>query len=146
MEDYSKDQHRAAIFFLHKEGVSLSEAAERMGKVFGDSSPSRSTISCWMQRFSEGRKSIEDDPCSGRPTTVTTEDKVAAVQYLIQPNLRWPSFAPWDEFCSPTPLFSRPVTLWLSPVGTTEEAPPWTGIQGPKWNEGCSVKYDPRDI
>jgi len=40
--------------------------------VYGDSSPSFSTIKKWDAEFKRGRTSLEDDPREGRPTFQST--------------------------------------------------------------------------
>ena len=45
---------------------------ERMLAVYGDNAPSEYQVKYWSKQFKWGRKSIEDDPRSGRPVEVTT--------------------------------------------------------------------------
>ena len=40
-------------------------------KVYGDSSPSFSTVKKWAAEFKCGRTSLEDDPREGRPKNAT---------------------------------------------------------------------------
>jgi predicted XRE-type DNA-binding protein len=42
--------------------------------VYGDSSPSFSTIKKWAAEFKRGRTSLEDDPREGRPKSATTPE------------------------------------------------------------------------
>jgi transposase len=42
-------------------------------KVYGDSSPSFSTIKKWAAEFKRGRTSLEVDPREGRPKSTTPE-------------------------------------------------------------------------
>jgi transposase len=43
-------------------------------KVYGDPSPSFSTIKKWAAEFKRGRTSLEDNPCEGRPKSATTPE------------------------------------------------------------------------
>jgi len=43
-------------------------------KVYGDSSPSFSTIKKWAAKFKRGCTSLEDDPHEGRPKSATTSE------------------------------------------------------------------------
>ena len=38
----------------------------------------------WVQRFSDGRDSIENDPQVGRPVSILTEKNIATVKKLIE--------------------------------------------------------------
>ena len=64
-----KTEYRAVIKFLVLEGQSSKQVEERLTSVYGQSSPSSSTIKRWVKEFQRGRESLEDDPRSGRPTT-----------------------------------------------------------------------------
>ena len=33
-----------------------------------------------FHRFSDGRKSVKDDPCSGRKVTVSMDERIAAIE------------------------------------------------------------------
>jgi transposase len=45
-----------------------------------DSSPSNTTVKRWVAEFKMGRKSINDEPRSGRPIEVTTAEKAKTVE------------------------------------------------------------------
>jgi hypothetical protein len=57
---------RSLIKFLTK---------QRMHNVYGDSSPSFTTVKEWSKLFRLGRNSIEDDPRQGRPAEVVLGDR-----------------------------------------------------------------------
>jgi hypothetical protein len=42
----------------------------------------------WWKRFEEGRTSVDDDPCSGRPPTSKTDDNVAKFREVIRSDRR----------------------------------------------------------
>ena len=50
----------------------------------GDAALSRTTIFEWHKWFREGRESVKDDECSGRPTTSRTDDNIAAVDKMVK--------------------------------------------------------------
>jgi len=68
-----KIEYRAVIRFFVKEGLTPNEIHSKSIKVYGDSSPSFSTITKWAAEFKCGRTSLEDDPCEGRPKSATPE-------------------------------------------------------------------------
>jgi hypothetical protein len=51
-----------------------NEIYSKLIKVYGDSSPSFSTIKKWAAEFKRGRTSLEDDPCEGRLKSATTPE------------------------------------------------------------------------
>jgi transposase len=52
-------------------------------KVYGDSSPSFSTIKKWAAEFKGGRTSLEDDPRKGRPKSATTPEITEQVHDMV---------------------------------------------------------------
>jgi len=52
-------------------------------KVYGDSSPSFSTINKWAAEFKRGRTSLEGDPCEGRPKSATPEQMIEQVHDMV---------------------------------------------------------------
>lgn len=79
----SKIEYRAVIKFLTKEGLTPTQIKERMDAVYGDSSPSFTTIKDWSKLFRWGRESLEDDPREGGPVTVTTGENVKLVEEVV---------------------------------------------------------------
>jgi len=57
-------------------------------EVCGVETVDRSTISRWAQRFREGRLSIENDPKSGRPRTLTDDQSVERVLQILEEDRR----------------------------------------------------------
>ena len=52
-------------------------------KVYGDSSPSFSTIKKCVAEFKRGRTSLEDDPREGRPKSETTPEIIEQVHDML---------------------------------------------------------------
>ena len=69
MSNFKKNEWCAIIHFLQKESLSPTEAVKKLKLHYGDYAPGKSTVSHWMSHFTSGRQSLEDDPCSGAPTT-----------------------------------------------------------------------------
>lgn len=77
----TKIEHRAVIKFLTKSAKSPQCIFEEMASIYGASGPSYATVKkCRL--FKLGR-SIEDDPRSGRPISVVTEENVRKVRKLV---------------------------------------------------------------
>ncbi|XP_070855320.1 protein GVQW3-like [Drosophila suzukii] len=77
------EQYRFVIRFIFLEGKSRSEIKERLDAVYGDSSPSMTTVKNWFNEFQRGRSSVFDEPRPGAPKTVTTEDNVTKIHDLV---------------------------------------------------------------
>jgi transposase len=75
-----KIKYRVVIRYLTKEGKSPAEIKQRLDAVYGESSPSYSTVKEWAKQFCLGRESIEDDPRQGRPVEALTHETIALVQ------------------------------------------------------------------
>ena len=61
-----KIEYRAFIKFFVKEGLMPKEIQSKFINVYGDSSPSFSTIKKWAAEFKRGRTSLENDAREGR--------------------------------------------------------------------------------
>jgi transposase len=78
-----KIEYREVIKFFVKEGLTPNEIHSKFIKVYGDSSPSFSTIKKWAAGFKRGRTSLEDDPCEGRPKSATTPEIIEQVHEML---------------------------------------------------------------
>ena len=74
-----KIEYRAVLKFFVKEGLTPNEIHSKFIKVYGDSSPSFSTIRKWAAEFKRGRTSLEDDPRKGRPKSAITPEIIEQV-------------------------------------------------------------------
>jgi histone-lysine N-methyltransferase SETMAR len=78
-----KTEHRALIKFFVKEGLTPNEIHSKFIKVYGDSSPSFSTIKKWAAEFKRGRTSLEHDPREGCPKSATTPEIIEQVHDMV---------------------------------------------------------------
>ena len=78
-----KIEYRAVIKFFVKEGLTPNEIHSTFIKVYGDSSPSFSTVKKWAAEFKRGRTSLEDDPREGRPKSATTPEIIEKVHDIL---------------------------------------------------------------
>jgi len=78
-----KTEYRAVIKFFVKEGLTPNEIYSKFIKVYGDSSPSFSTIKKWAAEFKRGHTNLEDDPCEGRPKSATTPEITEQVHEMV---------------------------------------------------------------
>jgi len=68
-----KIEYCAVIKFFVKEGLTPKEIHSKFIKVYGDSSPSFSTIKKWAAQFKHSHTSLEDDPREGHPKSATPQ-------------------------------------------------------------------------
>jgi len=78
-----KTEYRVVIKFFVKESLKPNEIHSKFIKVYGDSSPSFSTIKKWAAEYKRGRTSLEDDPCKGHPKSATTPQIIEQVHDMV---------------------------------------------------------------
>jgi len=78
-----KIEYRAVIKFFEKEGLKQNEIHSKFIKVYGDSSPSFSTITKWAAEFKRGRTSLEDDPRKGCPESTPPPEIIEQVHDMV---------------------------------------------------------------
>jgi len=83
-----KIEYRVVIKFFVKEGLTPNEIHLKFINVYGDSSPSFSTIKKWAAEFKRDRTSLEDDPREGRPKSATTPEIIEQVHDMVLDD-RW---------------------------------------------------------
>ncbi|XP_053960220.1 protein GVQW3-like [Anastrepha ludens] len=68
-------------------GMFSSAATLKMlQKAYGECGLSKTLVYEWYKVFSEGREVVEDSPRSGRPSTSSTDEKVAKVKEMVLEN------------------------------------------------------------
>jgi transposase len=78
-----KIEYRAIIKFFVKEGLTPNKIHSKFIKVYGDSSPSFSTIKKWAAEFKHGRTSLEDDPREGCLKSATPPEIIEQVHNMV---------------------------------------------------------------
>ena len=71
-----------------KLGKHMPEIKEDLQEVYEDSRFTNSCIHKWLNRFSDGRKSVKDDPRSGQKVTVSTDKRIAAIEEYVKKDRR----------------------------------------------------------
>jgi hypothetical protein len=67
------------IMFCVKLGKSATKTLEMLCEAFGEHSLSRTVVFEWHSRFKAGRVSVENDKCSGQPSTSKTTENVEKI-------------------------------------------------------------------
>jgi transposase len=76
-------EYHAVIKFFVKESLMPNEIYLKFIKVYGDSSPSFSTIKKWAAEFKCGHTSLEDDPREGRPKSAATPEIIEQAHNMV---------------------------------------------------------------
>ena len=77
------EEQRAYIKICTLLGATPMDIKADLDTVYGSQAASYLTITRWFLRFKQGRESLEDDPHSGCPLSVFSEDDVTAIKYLL---------------------------------------------------------------
>ena len=68
-----KEQYRSVIHFLFLDEKTCEEIKTKLDAVYGNSSPSMTTVKYWFNEFKRGRSSVFDEEHPGRLADVVTE-------------------------------------------------------------------------
>lgn len=71
-----KIEYRAVIKFFTKEGLTPEEVKTRLDRVYGETSPSYSTVQEWAALFKLGRETLEDELCHGQPAESISPESI----------------------------------------------------------------------
>ena len=86
--DWQKFEQCYAIKFCVKPGESATVTYEKLQRAYGETSLSRAQVFRWYKSFLEGRKQVEDESRTGRPSTSKTDHNVERVRSLVRSD-RW---------------------------------------------------------
>ena len=82
-------EQRYAIKFCAKLGKSGSETLQLLRTAYGNAVLSSAQVLRWHKAFKDGRESVEDEQCAGRPSTSSrTEKNVARVKVVLDRDRR----------------------------------------------------------
>ena len=68
--------------------TTATETFASLTEVYGDATVSRTTVFKWHNAFKEARENVDDDPCSGRPISSTTDQNVEVVRAVMTKDRR----------------------------------------------------------
>ncbi|GFU97343.1 HTH_48 domain-containing protein [Trichonephila clavipes] len=71
-----KIKYRNIIKYLFLKGNEPTQIKYELDPVYGDSTPSFTTVKFWAVEFKCGRKSLGGDERSGRPNTANTDENI----------------------------------------------------------------------
>src|SRR5262245_26053308 len=77
----SKEHQRHAILFLFQKNISnAAEIRRQISPIFGETTLSERAIRDWLQKFSVGNFSLQDEARSGRPSEINNDELFAALR------------------------------------------------------------------
>lgn len=83
-EIFTSEQDRTYVLYRFLLNATAKEIHADLVKVRGEDVPSLRTVQRWIQAFKEGRRTVEDQPRSGRPREAVTKDLIAHVEAIVQ--------------------------------------------------------------
>lgn len=79
---------RSTIIFLTLEGSTPKVIFERLQNVFGQDALSYARVKFWASEAKRGRRSVQDEERSGRPSDAILETTIESVEKLVMDNRR----------------------------------------------------------
>ena len=76
----SNIEHRAVIKFFTRKGLNTSKISKELHNVYKDSAPSYCTVANWVAGFNNPERAFEDSPRMSRPSAITTDENIEAVE------------------------------------------------------------------
>ena len=76
-------EHRAVIKFFTRKGLNAIEISKQLDNVYKDSAPSYRTVAKEVAEFKDPERGFEDAPRMGRPSTITANENIEAVERIV---------------------------------------------------------------
>ena len=76
-------EHRTVIKFSTWKGLNTTKIIKELDNVYKDSAPSYRTVAKWVTEFKDPERAFEDAPRMGRPSTITIDENIEAVERII---------------------------------------------------------------
>ena len=79
----SSIEYRVVIKFFTRKGLSATEISKELASVYKDDAPSSRTVAKWVAEFRDTERGFEDSSQTGRPSTITTDENIEAVELIV---------------------------------------------------------------
>ena len=79
----SNIEHRAVIKFSTWKRLNAIEISKELLNVYKDSTASYRTIAKWVAEFKDPEHGFEDAPQMGRPSIITADENIEAVERIV---------------------------------------------------------------
>jgi len=81
-------EQRGIVLFLWAKKMEAKDIHKEMLPMYGEHSLSRQAVHNWVQKFSEGRTSTEDEHRARRPVEIATPERLQRVEDIIRAERR----------------------------------------------------------
>ena len=78
----SNIEYPVVIKFFTQKGLNTTEISKQLDSVYKDDAPSYCTVVKWVAKFKEPERAFEDSPRTDRPSTITTDENIEAVERI----------------------------------------------------------------
>ena len=75
--------HRTVIKFSTWKGLNTTKIGKELDNVYKDSAPLYRTVAKWVAEFKDPERGFEDAPRMGRPSTITADENIQAVEGIV---------------------------------------------------------------
>ena len=82
----SNIEHRVVIKFFTRKGLNAIGISKELDNVYKDSASSYRTVAKWVAEFKNPERGFEDTPRMGRPSTITTDENIEALERIVMRN------------------------------------------------------------
>ena len=82
----SNIEHRPVIKFFTRKGLNAIKISKDLNNVYKDSAPSYHTVAKWVAEFKNPEHAFQVAPRMGRPSTITADENVEAVEEIVMRN------------------------------------------------------------
>ena len=79
----SNIEYRAVRKFFTRKGLNATEISKELDSVYKDDASSYRTVAKWVAEFKDPERGFEDSPRTGRPSTITTDENIEAVERIV---------------------------------------------------------------
>ena len=79
----SNVEHPPVIKFFTRKRLNTIEISTELDNVYKDSAPSYHTVAKWVAKFKDLERAFEDAPRMGRPSIITTNENIEAVERIV---------------------------------------------------------------
>ena len=76
-------EHRPVIKFFTRKELNTTEITRELDNVYKDSALSYRTVANWMAEFKDPERAFEDAPGMDRPSTITADENIEAVERIV---------------------------------------------------------------
>ena len=84
----SNIEYQVVIKFFIRKGLNATEISKELDSIYKDDAPSYRTIIKRDVEFKDPKHGFEDSPRTGRLSTITTDQKIQAVQRIVMCDLQ----------------------------------------------------------